>query len=146
MDCSVISADLIAYHFATCDDDARARIDAHLLGCTECLRAYLAIKHHTDRGTSLDARPSDAARARLRAAVAAEFRPSLGARAARALRRPIPLYQSLAAAAAVVLVATAIAPMLARSDVPPPMQAPLVVRDGERVDTARHTPDNLSYY
>ncbi len=142
MDCSVISADLIAYHFATCDDDARARIDAHLLGCTECLRAYLAIKHHTDRGTSLDARPSDAARARLRAAVAAEFQPSLGARAARALRRPIPLYQSLAAAAAVVFVAAAVAPMLARTDSMPPMQA----TGGERVDTARPTPENLSFY
>jgi hypothetical protein len=142
MDCSVVEADLIAYQLATCDDEARAQIDAHLLGCTPCLRAYLALKHHVERGATLDARPSDAARARLRAAVAAEFQPTLATRAARALRRPIPLYQSLAAAAVIVLVAAAIAPILARNETQSPMQA----TGGQRIDTARRTPENLSFY
>lgn len=138
MDCAVIQIELAPYHLATCDDDVRASIDAHLLECTECLRAYLAIKRHLERGER--ARPSDEARAKLRAEVAAEFRPTLGARAARMLRRPVPLYQSFAAAAVIVFVVSTLAPMLAKQT-PPPQTA-----SGERVDTARPTPENLSFY
>jgi len=139
MDCAVIQIELAPYHLGVCDDETRARIDAHLLECTDCLRAYLAIKRHIERGDR--ARPSDAAKAKLRAAVASEFRPTIAARAARALRRPVPLYQSFAAAAVIVLVVSALAPILARPNAPAPVTA-----SGERVDTARPTPENLSFY
>jgi hypothetical protein len=138
MDCAVIQIELAPYHLATCDEEARARIDAHLLECQDCLRAYLAIKRHLEAGER--ARPSDLARARLRAAVAHEYRPTLATRATRALRKPVPLYQSLAAAAAIVLVVSAIVPLLARQ------APPAETASGERIDTARPTPENLSFY
>lgn len=143
MDCAVIQIDLAPYHLATCDEATRAKIDAHLVECTSCLRAYLAVKRHLERGSAAQLRPSDAARARLRAAVAEEFRPTLGARTVRALRRPIPLYQGLAAAAAIALVVTALAPMLTRA---PQVEPAAMQATGERVDTARPTPANLSFY
>ncbi len=70
MDCRVISEDLFAYALGSSSDEVRDRIDAHLLGCTSCLRAYLRLKHHVERGASLSARPSDAIRRRIRTDVA----------------------------------------------------------------------------
>ena len=147
MDCRVIAADLIAYHFGSTPDDARLRIDEHLLGCTDCLRSYLALKHHFAEGVSLGERPSPAARQRLRDAVASEFRPSAPARAARWLRRPIPLYQGVAAAA-VVLALALVAPLLAAGRAPSraPGDANATMGVGERVDTARPAPESLSFY
>ena len=149
MDCSVIAADLIAYHFGTTPDDARKRIDEHLLGCTDCLRAYLELKHHFASGVSRGARPSAAARQRLRAAVALEFTPSVPTRAVRWLRRPIPLYQGVAAAA-VALALALIAPLVAETRAPSRARAPddtnASAPRGERVDSARPAPESLSFY
>ncbi len=98
MDCRLIQGELVAFTFGTSTEDERGRIDAHLLACTECLRAYLRFKHHVERGASLRERPSDEVRRRIRADVAAAVRPRGPARVRQWLRRPIPLYQGLAVA------------------------------------------------
>jgi anti-sigma factor RsiW len=112
MDCALITEQLIAYHFATCDEPERTLVEQHLLACNDCLRAYLRLKRDIERGASGGDRPSDATRQRLRARVAAAFPPpasNAGAPAAppvtattvarpRLWSRRIPLYQGLAAA------------------------------------------------
>ncbi|HEY8042155.1 MAG TPA: hypothetical protein VIF15_20265 [Polyangiaceae bacterium] len=141
-DCSLIQTDLLGYHFATVGDDERAAVEAHLLGCTACLRTYLALKARIDRDERDGQReqPSEAARLRLRGAVEVRFRPTPARRLSRWLRRPVPLYQGLAAAA-VVAVAAAFAPALARALHPEP-----VAHAAERVDTARPETKSLTIY
>ena len=107
MDCRLIQGELLAYALGTSDDGERERIDAHLLTCTACLRAYLRLKHHVERGASLGARPGDDVRRRIRDDVAAAVRPRGAARVQKWLRRPIPLYQGLAVAAFAAGVAVA---------------------------------------
>jgi predicted anti-sigma-YlaC factor YlaD len=146
MDCSVIQADLIAYHFGTTPDPMRERIDEHLLSCTDCLRAYLRVKGHLAKGASQTERMSPAAREKLRRAVAAEFTPSARTKVTRWLHQPIPLYQGVAAAA-VVLALALIAPLLAATS--PPSRAgdrERATASGERVDTSRPSPESLSFY
>jgi hypothetical protein len=143
MDCSLIQGDLIAYQFAVASDAERARVEAHLVECTVCLRAYLALKAHVDGGGS-QAQPSEESRLRLRAAVADRFRPTPARRVRRWLARPIPLYQGIAVAAVVLLGAT-LGPIVANR---------LGGRLGEqatadvnhRVDTSRTTSQSLSIY
>ncbi|HEY2515103.1 MAG TPA: hypothetical protein VGI39_29760 [Polyangiaceae bacterium] len=103
----MIQGELLAHALGASDDAARERIDAHLLTCTECLRAYLRLKHHVERGASLERRPSDEVRRRIRAEVAVLVRPTRAERLNRWLRRPIPLYQGLAVAAVAAGVALA---------------------------------------
>jgi len=143
MDCSVIQADLIAYHFGTTEEDARERIDAHLLECTSCLRAYLALKRHFEQAPA-SARPRPEAKKRLRDEVEAAFRPRAGARVARWLRRPIPLYQGLAVAA-VALVVAVTAPLVAKV-APLERNTTQPTAGGQRIDTARPMPESLSFY
>jgi anti-sigma factor RsiW len=97
MTCSHFQADLPGYHFAIIAPDARAALEAHLLACPDCLAAFIAVKRSLELADDAP-RPSDAARARLRAAVAAELtRP---ARAWSWWERPLAL--TLAAAATVL--------------------------------------------
>jgi anti-sigma factor RsiW len=140
MDCTLIQGHLIGYHFATVSDDERAEVEGHLLTCTACLRTYLALKAHVDRGAVDDDVPSEAARLRLRAAVQARFRPTPARRVGRWFTRPVPLYQSLAVAAAVVL-ATALGPTVAHAIHPDP-----VAHAAERVDSARPSAESLTIY
>jgi anti-sigma factor RsiW len=140
MDCTLIQGQLIGYHFATVSDDERAEVEGHLLGCTACLRTYLALKTHVDRGTIDDEVPGEAARLRLRAAVQARFRPTPARRVGRWFTRPVPLYQSLAVAA-VVFLCGALAPAVARTIHPGP-----VARAAERVDSARSSAESLTIY
>jgi anti-sigma factor RsiW len=70
MDCGVIERDLVSYHFGVIEDDARRAIEAHLVGCAACLRDFLTLKREIE---TADARPSRAAQARLRRAVAQEI-------------------------------------------------------------------------
>ena len=137
MDCGLV--DLVGYHFATLDDDARARVDEHLVRCTACLRTFIAIKHRVEdeRGD----KPSDAARARLRRAVEERFRPTPAARVKRWLRRPIPLYHGLAAAV-LALLAAAVAPSVAARGA----NRGEPVTQGTYVDTARPVPESQSIY
>jgi anti-sigma factor RsiW len=140
MDCALIQGHLIGYHFATVSDDERAEVEGHLVTCTACLRTYLALKAHVDRGAVDDEVPGEAARLRLRAAVEARFRPTHARRVGRWFTRPIPLYQSLAVAAAVVL-ATALGPTLAHAIHPGP-----AAHTAERVDSARPSAESLTIY
>ena len=121
MDCRMIQSDLVAFTFGTpigatsesdlanaaSSDEARERIDAHLLTCTDCLRAYLRFKHHVERGASLRERPSDDVKRRIREDVASVVRPRGAARVLRSLRRPIPLYQGIAVACVAAGIAVA---------------------------------------
>jgi anti-sigma factor RsiW len=141
MDCRLTEGELVSYYFATTSDEERDRIDTHLLECTACLRAYLRVKHHVERGTSLGARPSPATKARLRADVAAAFRPTAPDRVRRWLGRPIPLYQGLAAAAVALLVAGT-APAIA-SWIASPGARPTTT---ERIDTSRANAESLTFY
>ncbi|MGD0529290.1 MAG: hypothetical protein ABSE49_29395, partial [Polyangiaceae bacterium] len=121
-------------------DDERAEVERHLVTCTACLRTYLALKAHVDRGSIDDEAPSEAARLRLRAAVQARFRPTPARRVGRWFTRPVPLYQSLAVAAAVLL-AAAVAPSLARALHPEP-----TAHAAERVDSSRASAESLTIY
>jgi anti-sigma factor RsiW len=154
MDCRMIQGDLVAFTFGTrigagdaaepadgaSNDEARRRIDAHLLTCTDCLRAYLRFKHQVEHGASLDVRPSDAIRRRIREDVAAAVRPRGAARVLRSLRRPIPLYQGLAVACVAAGVALA-SPWL--RDV---MSARHPAVAEARVDTSRAIAESLTVY
>ena len=108
MDCRLIQDELFPYTLGTSSEEDRVGIDEHLLGCTSCLRAYLRLKHHVERGASLGARPSDETRRRIREDVAALVRPRGAARVRHWLRRPIPLYQGLAVAAVAAAVSIAL--------------------------------------
>jgi anti-sigma factor RsiW len=139
MDCALIEGRLIEYQFATLEDADREAVEAHLVACTRCLRAYLALKAHVDRTTRAGEVPSEVARARLRAAVEERFRPTAARRLRRWLSRPVPLYQGLAVAA-VVAVFAALAPAAARS------LRTAGARPAERVDTARPAAQSLTIY
>jgi hypothetical protein len=134
MDCAVV--DLVAYHFATLEDADREAVDEHLVACTACLRAYLRLKHQCERGVAID-RPTEQARLRLRRAVQARFRPTVGSKVHAWFARPIPLYQGLAAAAIALLLAS-LAPRVSNP-------APRVAA-GPYVDTSRPSPESLTIY
>jgi anti-sigma factor RsiW len=138
MDCALIQTELIAYYFGTCSDEERERIDEHLLSCTACLRAYLLIKRHVERGARASERPSSESRERLRAQVIARFKPTRTDSVRRFFRRPMPLYQGLAIAA-LVAVAIGIAPMFTKENA--------VARGpGEEVDSARSSAESHGFY
>jgi hypothetical protein len=139
MDCALIQGKLIEYQFATLEDVDRETVEAHLLACKDCLRTYLALKAHVDRGSSAGDVPSEAARLRLRAAVEARFHSTATRRLRRWLSRPVPLYQGLAVAA-LVAAAVALAPTLARSF------RSTGARPAEQVDTARPAAESLTIY
>lgn len=137
--------DLLAYCLGACADDEHARASQHLQECGQCLRAFLDIKRHVEGRPSRaeePLRPSPATRARLRASVQATFRPGPAARLRRALRRPIPLYQGLAAAA----LAVALAVLLPMARLSPPGAPSASPASGARVDTARAAPETFDIY
>ncbi len=66
MSCDAVKPELFAYHLGASDLPLRDELDAHLLGCRECLGAFLAHKRACEDGGAFEARPSDLVRARLR--------------------------------------------------------------------------------
>jgi anti-sigma factor RsiW len=82
MTCERTRAALIAYHFGVATDEERNAIEAHLPACSACVVELVTLKRAIEVD---DARPSPAARDRLRAAVAAELQP----RARRRWERPL---------------------------------------------------------
>ena len=129
MDCRLIQPELVLYHFGTIDSVTRSRVETHLLSCRECLAGYLALKRQLESETADSGpRPSDAARARLRAAVEREVS---------AARQPLASWRratrwSLAAAAAAVLAFVAL-----QSTRPPAIRpAPSSTGDSIPVDSA----------
>lgn len=99
MTCETIEPDLVAYHFAVLDDDARERVESHLASCGACVRAFVELKRAIERAD--DATPAPCARAKLRDAVARELGIAPANVARRRWERPL----ALALAASVVLLA-----------------------------------------
>jgi len=70
MHCEVIQPELVSFYFGDVEEEARARVEAHLRECRSCLDAYLSLKRSIE---AADLKPSDEARIRLRDAVAREL-------------------------------------------------------------------------
>ena len=66
VNCSTIGNHLAAFHLGQ-SGSARAGVEAHLLGCRDCLAQYLETKHAFDLAAASTARPDPAIRRRLRA-------------------------------------------------------------------------------
>ena len=81
MDCAETETLLIDYHFALGPGAQLEAVHAHLRRCIRCAQSYLDLKHAVDSGAALEAAPSPARRARLRAEVGAMFQPNRLARA-----------------------------------------------------------------
>lgn len=103
MDCKLIRPDLVAYHFGSVEARSRDAVEAHLVECRGCLKAYLALKREIETAGASPA-PSQAARERLRRAVAREvaLRPG-GSMETGWWRRPLAFAFAAAASAAVML-------------------------------------------
>jgi predicted anti-sigma-YlaC factor YlaD len=103
MDCSLIRPDLVAYHFGSVEEPSRGAVEAHLVECRECLTVYLALKREIETARASPA-PSQAARERLRRAVARETARCPGMSAAPGRwRRPLAFIFAAAASAAALL-------------------------------------------
>lgn len=72
MTCSNTTPHLVPYQFGEIPAEARDEVEAHLLSCPDCLADFLALKRQVET-TELDERPSEAARLRLRSAVAQQL-------------------------------------------------------------------------
>jgi anti-sigma factor RsiW len=142
MDCRLIQDELLPYALGASSDEERKRIDEHIVGCTGCLRVYLRLKHQVERGSAPSAgpsvRPSAEVRRRIRDDVAEIVRPRGAARVQRWLRRPIPLYQSLAVAAVAAGLAVGIPQIVDSFRKAPETTA--------RVDMSRPVPQLLAVY
>lgn len=75
MTCEDIASELIAFHFGVLEATPRERVETHLLGCADCLRSFIALKHDVECPDE-DSIPSPEARDRLRGAVLRELRAS----------------------------------------------------------------------
>jgi anti-sigma factor RsiW len=142
MDCRMIQGELFAYVLGAADDAARERTDAHLLSCTECLGCYLRLKHHVERGASLEARPGEHVRRRIREDVEGAVRPRGAAKVQRWLQRPIPLYQVLAVGAVAAGVALA-GPWLGDAMTRRPLATEARL---QQVDTSREVAQSVTIY
>jgi hypothetical protein len=107
MDCKLISGELVAYHFGQVDDAARARVEDHLFGCSDCLRSFLVLKREIETAATAP-RPSAAARAKLRRAVALEVAPRKQVRPVAWWRRPLAFGFAAAACAASMLMVVSV--------------------------------------
>ncbi len=74
MKCDRARPELVVYHFGETALDLRDDLEAHLLCCKDCLGDYLRLKREIETADPAE-KPSREARARLRAAVAAEVAP-----------------------------------------------------------------------
>jgi anti-sigma factor RsiW len=108
---SHVESELAGYQLGALDEEARGRVEAHLVECAECVRAFVEIKRAIETSEAAPA-PSDAARARLRRAAKREM--GIGERTW--WERPV----AIALAASVVLVASATMHALTTTDGSPP--------------------------
>lgn len=113
--CAALRPELVPYCLGEVADDVRGRLEQHLPGCPACVAELLALKRAIDLGDPA-ARPSDVARARLRAAVAAE----IGAAPRRRWERPL----AFALAASAVLAAALATRSVTAGPGAPPVGAP----------------------
>jgi len=75
MTCDQCQAELAGFQLGFVEDDTRDALERHLLECADCLRSFLRLKRSMETA-ELEPAPSDAARLRLRAAVASELSPA----------------------------------------------------------------------
>jgi anti-sigma factor RsiW len=160
MDCAATETALVDYHFAVGAPAQREAVHAHLCGCPACARRYLELKYAIDSGADLQARPSTAARLRLRAEVASLFPPARAARVRAFLTRPVPRYQVAAAMLCLLLLGGAgviaswraqtsgAVPILAQKHEAVPLREARRPRHPgfEAVDSARPMAVSLTYY
>jgi anti-sigma-K factor RskA len=146
MDRELSTEILIDYHFGTLPAAERAAVEEALVGSPEALRAYLQIKRQLDRAQPQveDAAPSPQARLRLRAAVAELVRPRPTRRLRGLLARPVPLYQTLAAAAVAGLLVAAAGAWWPAGE--PGWVSPSAAMDATKVDFARPGPQGLPVF
>ena len=101
MDCGLIRPELVMFHFGDVDAQTRDEVEAHLAGCSACVRAFLALKREVETAPERGEVPSAAARDRLRRAVSAEL-------ATRRPRSRVAWGTAFAAAAATLLLVFAV--------------------------------------
>jgi anti-sigma factor RsiW len=63
----------VSYHFATISEEQRDDVEAHLVECSECLRAFLSVKRAIETGQA-GPMPSAVSRQRLRSDIQSELR------------------------------------------------------------------------
>lgn len=150
MDCKRVDEELVPFALAALDGATRAALEAHLVGCSRCVSAYLAVKRAVDAGEEAEA-PSELARARVRAEAERTLAAARPAPAGAAQRPRRAVWAVAAAAAATMLLAPLVwraaheagEPSAAAPSVEAPAQ-PVVPTRGA-VDTARAMPENLSF-
>ena len=131
MDCTLIEPDLVSFHFGANTDVPRAELEAHLQSCPRCLGQFLTLKRAVE--DSGEARPSSAAQARLREAVAREF------------VRARPYGWLWGGAAAAVVVAAALLGFFTHTDPPAQPLLPPAASSPQNIDSARPEPLNLDF-
>ena len=119
--CDGLRPELIPYCFGEVAGEVRGRLEAHLPGCPACVGELLALKRALETGDP-DARPSEVARARLRAAVAV----AVGAAPRRRWERPL----AFAVAASAVLAAMLATRSITAGPGEPPLRAPSAAAAG----------------
>ena len=102
MSCDTVEPELVAYHFGTLEPEARQAVEEHLPSCVHCLREFIALKRDIETSEE-EPPPSQAARERLRLAVARELRVRAPARSWRWWERPLAFGGALAVLAGAIL-------------------------------------------
>lgn len=65
MDCKINQENLIDFQFGSLDLDARAQVEAHLMGCTACLEEYFLLKRDVESAHTVALRPSSQVKAKI---------------------------------------------------------------------------------
>ena len=150
MDCKRLDEELVPFALAALDGATRAAVEAHLVGCSRCVSAYLAVKRAVDAGEEADA-PSELTRARIRRDAEKELAAVSAPRAAAERKRPRRAVWAVAVSAAAAML---LAPLVWRAahEAGEPGAAPSLAAPARSgmptrgaVDTARATPENLSF-
>ena len=156
MDCARVDGELVAFQLAVLDGATRAAVETHLLGCTRCVSAYLALKRAMDAGDEAAA-PSELARARVRAEAQKLLAPVEPAPPTAERRRPTDrkkraTWAIVATAAAAMIAAPLVYRATRTTPSPSTGTAPAATVPGlvpvstdQTVDTARTTPENLAF-
>ena len=116
MTCTDVENELVGYHFGTVSLSAREALEAHLPGCSSCLRSFLMLKRSFETDETDLPVPSAASRARLRRAVAAQVGEGQAPAPWQWWQRPF----AFASAVAVVFVAMVLTFRIATSEVSAP--------------------------
>jgi anti-sigma factor RsiW len=120
MNCQQCDEQLIDFVFAELAPDPRADLVRHLAECPTCALASYRLRADLDGLSHAgEHAPPPALRARVRSAVAAEFRPPWWRRTLASGLRPVPAYGLAVAALAPILVWAAVHALTVRAPAPP---------------------------